>query len=78
MQLPDLKWSLGQAHRVAVTHIHFSLEVWLLRDSALGEDGTLFLRAEYCPALSMMGEQAIDPVCSALWSQNVSIKMKMI
>lgn len=75
MQLPDLKWSLGQAHRVAVTQIRFSLEVWLLCPR---RGWNPFLRAEYCPALSMMGEQAIDSVCSALWSQNVSIKMKMI
>lgn len=44
VQLPNLKWCQG--HRVTVTQIRFSLEVWLLGDSALGEDGTVLLKAE--------------------------------
>lgn len=70
MQLPNLKWCQG--HRVTVTQIRFSLEVWLLGDSALGEDGTVLLKAEYCPALSMMGEQAIKTWSARLYGVTMS------
>lgn len=51
----------------------------MLGDSALGEDGTLLLKAEYCPAVSVMGEQAVKTQSAQLYeSHDVSIKTKMI
>ena len=64
------KWCQG--HRVTVTQIHFSLEIWLLGDCALGEDGTLLLKAEYCPAVSVMGEQAIKTWSAWLYGGTMS------
>ena len=52
--------------------IHFSLEIWLLGDCALGEDGTLLLKAEYCPAVSVMGEQAIKTWSAWLYGGTMS------
>ena len=45
---------------------------WLLGDSALGEDGTLLLKAEYCPAVSVMGEQAIKTRSGRLYGVTMS------